>query len=172
MNIEFKAITESEKTIIENLFNYYLCELSLYSLEEVGPDGKYEMEDISQYYMDDRLYPYLITVDNKIAGFILVVSPPYVSEGIDYSVQELFVLPKYRRTGIAKEAAMHVFKQFKGHYKIGMFRTNTRAVSFWTHLLSSHDVDVQIDADFVVKIAGNELPAMDISFNISEKADL
>ncbi|UNK21045.1 GNAT family N-acetyltransferase [Paenibacillus sp. N3/727] len=172
MNIEFKTITESEKTIFENLFNYYLCELSLYSLEEVGPDGKYEMEDIPQYYIDDRLFPYLITVDNNVAGFILVVSPPYVSEGIDYSVQELFVLPKYRGTGIAKKATMHIFKQFKGHYNIGMFRTNTRAVNFWTHLLSSLDVDVQIDADSFVKIAGNELPVMDISFSISEKADL
>lgn len=102
MNTKIQKITEADQECFVNMFNYYLYELSAYSLEDIGTNGTFEMEDISPYYQDERLHPYFIKVKENLVGFILVTSPPYVGEGVDYSVQELFVLPKYRGMNIAK----------------------------------------------------------------------
>ncbi|MVP00285.1 GNAT family N-acetyltransferase [Paenibacillus lutrae] len=169
MNIEFRTITQSDSIILNNLFHFYLYELSAYSMEDVSNEGKYEAEDISPYYRDDRLFPYLIMVDNKIAGFILVTSPPYVTDGIDYSVQELFLLPKYRGKGLGRAAALHIFKHHHGHYEISMFRNNPKAVKFWSALLSSLHIDAASDIG-IIQISEHKLPTQTLRFVISNES--
>ncbi|WP_367584483.1 GNAT family N-acetyltransferase [Paenibacillus sp. FJAT-26967] len=137
-------------------------------MEDVSNEGKYEAEDLSPYYRDDRLFPYLIMVDNRIAGFILVTSPPYVTDGIDYSVQELFLLPRYRGQGIGQAAVLHIFKHHHGHYEISMFRNNTKAVKFWSALLSSLHIDAGSDIG-IIEISGNRLPTQTLRFVISNE---
>lgn len=166
MNIAFKTIIQSDSNVFHNLYNYYLYELSAYSMEDVTTEGKYIIEDISPYYLDSRLYPYLIIADKMIAGFILVTSPPYVTAGIDYSIQEIFILPKYRGKGVAREAALHIFKQHHGHYEIGMFQHNIKAVKFWSKILSSLNIKASTEIDDVL-IAGNRLPTKSLRFFIS-----
>ncbi|WP_238327757.1 GNAT family N-acetyltransferase [Paenibacillus gorillae] len=166
MKTQLQQITNANKEQFVNLFNYYLYELSAYSQEEIGTEGTFEMEDISPYYKDDRLHPYFIKVNEKIVGFILVTSPPYVAEDVDYSVQELFVLPKYRGTNIAKDAVMQIFKLFSGRYDVGMFKSNAKAVKFWTKLISSLDLPVVVEEGFT-KIQGNVMPTLGMKFTVS-----
>ncbi|NQX71690.1 GNAT family N-acetyltransferase [Paenibacillus alba] len=164
---EIQQITDSNKEQFVNLFNYYLYELSVYSQEDIGPEGTFDMEDISPYYRDERLYPYFIKLNEKILGFILVTSPPYVAEDVDYSVQELFVLPKYRGTNIAKDAVMQIFKIFSGRYDVGMFKSNVRAVKFWTKMLSSLDIPVVVEEGFI-EIKGNVIQTIGMKFTVSD----
>lgn len=166
MKATIQQITHTNKEQFENLFNYYLYELSAYSQEDIGSKGTFEMEDISPYYRDERLYPYFITFNEKIVGFILVTSPPYVEEGVDYSVQELFVLPKYRGTNIAKDAVMQIFKLYSGRYEVGMFKSNLKAVKFWTKLISALEISVSVEDSFV-EIGGNILQTSGMKFTVA-----
>ncbi|MDT0123035.1 GNAT family N-acetyltransferase [Paenibacillus sp. RRE4] len=166
MKATIQQITDTNKEPFENLFNYYLYELSAYSQEDVGTKGTFEMEDISPYYKDERLYPYFITYNEKMVGFILVTSPPYVANEVDYSVQELFVLPKYRGSNIAKDAVMQIFKMYSGRYEVGMFKSNMKAVKFWTKLLSTLDVSVSVE-DSSIEIQGNVLQTIGMKFTVS-----
>lgn len=166
MKATIQQITHTNKEQFENLFNYYLYELSAYSQEDIGSKGTFEMEDISPYYRDERLYPYFITFNEKIVGFILVTSPPYVAEEVDYSVQELFVLPKYRGTNIAKDAVMQIFKLHSGRYEVGMFKSNLKAVKFWTKLISALEISVSVE-DGTVEIGGNVLQTSGMKFTVA-----
>lgn len=166
MKATIQQITVTNKEQFENLFNYYLYELSTYSQEDVGTKGTFEMEDISPYYKDERLYPYFITYNEKMVGFILVTSPPYVANEVDYSVQELFVLPKYRGSNIAKDAVMQIFKLYSGRYEVGMFKSNMKAVKFWTKLISTLDVSVFVEDSFI-EIQGNVLQTTGMKFTVS-----
>nr|WP_154985737.1 GNAT family N-acetyltransferase [Paenibacillus xylanexedens] len=166
MKATIQQITHTNKEQLENLFNYYLYELSAYSQEDIGTEGTFEMEDISPYYRDGRLYPYFITINDKNVGFILVTSPPYVAEAVDYSVQELFVLPKYRGTNIAKDAVMQIFKLYSGRYEVGMFKSNLKAVKFWTKLISTLEIPVSVE-DGLVEIGGNVLQTCGMKFTVS-----
>lgn len=166
MKAAIQPITDTNKEPFENLFNYYLYELSAYSQEDVGTKGTYEMEDISPYYRDERLYPYFITFNDKIVGFILVTSPPYVAQGVDCSVQELFVLPKYRGTDIAKDAVMQIFTLHPGKYEVGMFKWNVKAVKFWTKLIAALEIPVSTE-DGVTEIQGNVVQTMGMKFTVA-----
>ncbi|MEK5033044.1 GNAT family N-acetyltransferase [Paenibacillus sp. FSL R7-0302] len=170
MGIKMKAtiqpITDTNKEQFENLFNYYLYELSAYSQEDVGTKGIYEMEDISPYYRDERLHPYFITFNGKIVGFILVTSPPYVAQEVDYSVQELFVLPKYRGTDIAKDAVMQIFTLHPGKYEVGMFKSNVKAVKFWTKLIAALEIPVSAE-DGVTEVQGKVLQTAGMKFTVA-----
>lgn len=170
MNTKIQKITEADQECFVNMFNYYLYELSAYSLEDIGTNGTFEMDDTSPYYQDERLHPYFIKVNENLVGFILITSPPYVAEGVDYSVQELFILPKYRGMKIAKEAAMRIFRLFPGRYDVGMFKSNAKAVKFWTNLLSSLNIAADVK-EGVVEIAGNTLSTMALTFVIQSEVD-
>lgn len=163
MKATIQQITGTNKEQFENLFNYYLYELSAYSQEDIGAEGTFEMEDISPYYRDERLYPYFIKFDDKIVGFILVTSPPYVAQEVDYSVQELFVLPKYRGTNIAKDAVKQIFKLYSGRYEVGMFKSNVKAVKFWTKLISALEIPVFVE-DGSTEIQGNVVQTAGMKF--------
>lgn len=166
MKAAIQQITDTNKELFENLFNYYLYELSAYSQEDIGAEGTFEMEDISPYYRDERLYPYFITVNDTIVGFILVTSPPYVAEGVDYSVQELFVLPKYRGTNTAKDAVMQIFTLHPGKYEVGMFKSNVKAVKFWTKLIAAVEIPVSVE-DGVTEVQGNVLQTAGMKFTVA-----
>ncbi|GFN33001.1 hypothetical protein PCURB6_32610 [Paenibacillus curdlanolyticus] len=166
MKVTLQQITESNKEQFENLFNYYLYELSPYSREDIGTKGTFEMEDISPYYRDERLYPYYIMLNERIAGFILVTSPPYVAEDVDYSVQELFVLPKYRGTNIAQDAVVQIFKLYPGRYEVGMYKSNIIAVKFWTKLLSTLQTPVLVE-DGSFELDGNVVSTTGMKFSVS-----
>lgn len=166
MKATIQQITDTNKEQFENLFNYYLYELSAYSREDIGTEGTFEMEDISPYYRDERLYPYFITFNEKIVGFILVTSPPYVAEEVDYSVQELFVLPKYRGTNIAKDAVIQNFKLYSGRYEVGMFKSNIKAVKFWTKMISALEIPVFVEDGFI-EIEGNVVQTTGMKFTVT-----
>ncbi|MEK3796059.1 GNAT family N-acetyltransferase [Paenibacillus sp. FSL R7-0204] len=166
MMTTIQRITATNKEAFANLFNYYLYELSAYSREDIGTEGTFVMEDISPYYRDERLYPYFITFNETIVGFVLVTSPPYVAEEVDYSVQELFVLPKYRGTDIAKDAVMQIFKLYSGRYEVGMFKLNLKAVKFWTKLISTLEIPVFVE-DGSIEIEGNVVQTTSMKFTVS-----
>lgn len=166
MKATIQQITDTNKEQFENLFNYYLYELSAYSREDIGAEGTFEMKDISPYFRDERLYPHFITFNEKIVGFILVTSPPYVAKEVDYSVQELFVLPKYRGTNIAKDAVMQIFKLYSGRYEVGMFKSNVKAVKFWTKLITALEIPVFLE-DGSTEIQGNVVQTAGMKFTIA-----
>ncbi|MDN4074889.1 GNAT family N-acetyltransferase [Fictibacillus terranigra] len=66
------------------------------------------------------------------AGFALIRK----QHGI-YHMSEFFVLKKYRKQGIGKEAAFAVFQQFPGDWDIAQIPQNKPAQAFWTNII--HD---------------------------------
>lgn len=52
-----------------------------------------------------------------------------------FSIAEFFILRKYRRQGIAKEAAFKVFDMFKGNWSVSWLEKNLPAKTFWTKVI-------------------------------------
>lgn len=100
MVIKVQLINKNEAYIIKNLYPLYLYDLSEHYVRFPNAHGIYEESDefktLSDQYevqniwweKPDCLYPYLIFVEDKPAGFILIATPPYCSEGIDYFVND------------------------------------------------------------------------------------
>ncbi len=142
--IEVKLATEQTANTIRNLYPLYLYDLSEIYGNKPNEYGIYEEEDIKtlseQYHNQDIwfqnpqfLFPYIIYVDHKPAGFILLSTGKYSPKDTDYYVYEFFLLRPYRGNNIAQTAAIKVFDKYHGKW---ILYTNPpvlskRAPTFW-----------------------------------------
>nr|WP_258398863.1 GNAT family N-acetyltransferase [Brevibacillus laterosporus] len=55
-------------------------------------------------------------------------------EGVDFYVNELFVLNNYRRKGFAKKALKQCFADNQGNYMVMQMSNNKPAILFWHRL--------------------------------------
>jgi predicted acetyltransferase len=76
----------------------YLAELSRYG--EVN--AAYPHFDA--YWSEDDRWPYLIEVDDQLAGFALVNKWSPSHQGTDFAVAEFYILPDFRNAGIGGRA--------------------------------------------------------------------
>lgn len=141
MSLQIVEIHPDHKETFLNLYNLYLYELSAYTGEDIQPDGTFDVSSTHLYMERNELHPYFITYDDKLAGFILICSPPYVPSGIDYSIQELFVLKKYRGKNLATEAVSTVLNRFPGSYSVEQLKNNIAAVRFWKKYYKEQKID-------------------------------
>ncbi|WP_025026930.1 GNAT family N-acetyltransferase [Caldalkalibacillus mannanilyticus] len=131
MVAQLTQIRDNQKERFLNLYNLYLYDLSGFLGDDPRSDGKFDANHAYVYIEKKELYPFFIEAENKVVGFILVCAHPYVPEGVDYTIQELFVLKKYRGRNIATQAVKLVFDQFQGRYKVEQLKINKLATTFW-----------------------------------------
>lgn len=141
MNVQITSILLEQKELFLNLYNLYLYDLSEFSGEELLEEGKYDPTNTYLYLERDELHPFLIQYEGKVIGFVLVCSPPYVPKEVNYTVQELFLVKKYRGQGLAAQAVDLVFAQFEGTFKVEQLANNAAAVSFWKRYYEQHQIE-------------------------------
>lgn len=90
----------------------------------------------------EALFPYIITVNGKPAGFNLIATRGRISPGIDadFVVHEFFVLRAFRGQGVGERAARDGFALHRGRWEVATYPTHARAVSFWRGVLRRHGV--------------------------------
>ncbi|WP_336823666.1 GNAT family N-acetyltransferase [Sporosarcina sp. USHLN248] len=152
MNIDVRLTDKSEAYLIKNLYPLYLYDLSGHYGRMPNVHGIYEESDdfrtiIEQYEVQNIwwekskvLFPYIILVDGVPAGFLLLATPPHCNKGIDYFVNEFFLIQSLRGKGIAERAANIVFDQFKGNWELftNPSEKNIVAQKFWRKAISNY----------------------------------
>lgn len=154
--MEVKVVLADEKNanIIKNIYPLYLHDLSeIYGVlpneygifEEKPIKTLAEQCDVQNIWFQDpkELFPFLIMVDDRPAGFDLVSTGKYAPKGMDYYVYEFFLLRPYRGKDIASFAAKKVFDKFCG--KWGLYVApegkNPRAEKFWRKTICDYTKD-------------------------------
>lgn len=152
MNIEIVLTNKQNAYIINNMYPLYLHDLSEHYENLPNKHGVYEESNdyktLSQqnevfniwWEKPDCLYPFLVLVDEIPAGFMLVATPPYTSQGTDYFVNEFFLLRPFRGKEIASYVASKVFDKFRGKWELytNPSEKNRRAQKFWKKIVSNY----------------------------------
>lgn len=156
MKIEVELTGANEAYIIKNLYPLYLHDLSgHYGLTEghiPNQHGIFEEDDeyrtlADQYEVQNIwwekpgiLYPFLIRADSLPAGFAMIATPPHCAPGVDYFVNEYFVLQPFRGTGIAEKAAVILFERFRGEWELftNPAAKNIAGQTFWRKTVSRY----------------------------------
>lgn len=126
--VEVQIADISHKTLIANLMQLYLDDLSVYSQDQVDSDGRYDYGDFFDlYWSKDERYPYLCFLDGSIIGFAFVRE---IAKN-EFSVAEFFLLKAYRGHGLATEFAHAVFKLHSGRWSVSQLEANVPAQRFW-----------------------------------------
>ena len=138
MNVGVTTATRAEKSIVENLSQFYLYEFSQYlpSIQLDGHHGLYQgLPDLDAYRDNANRAPFLIRVDGELAGFVLVKR----GRGDEpHEIGEFFVMRKFGGKGIGTSVAMQIFEMFPGTWLIHEVWNNYKAQAFWRSVVHAY----------------------------------
>ena len=129
MDIELVKVEISDKQIIKKLLEEYFSEL--------GDPHEYKYLDL--YWQQKTRHPFLVKVDNNIAGFVLVnENDPQSIPNYPLGIAEFYIAREYRNKGVGENIAIQVFKMFKGKWSIRETLNNLSGVEFWRKVIESY----------------------------------
>ncbi|QMV15549.1 GNAT family N-acetyltransferase [Vibrio spartinae] len=136
MEVQLTKIKKEQRKILENLFFYYIYDMSEYMKWNPDQDGKfsYNPSMFDPYWEQKDHVPYFIEADGELAGFVLIRC--YPSDPSRYDVAQFFVLRKFKGQGIGKQALAQIVKAFPGKWQIRVLLENSGALSFWQSAVS------------------------------------
>ncbi|GAA0126826.1 GNAT family N-acetyltransferase [Clostridium sp. CTA-19] len=149
-SIELIPVKVETKHILENLMTLYLHDLSEFADDlKININGKFEYDGVDLYITQDELKPFFIYLEDDIVGFILLNTGRYVPKGVDFVVNEFFILKTFRRKGISTLAIKKLFDNNKGKYKIGQLANNKIAIHFWKKFYKIQEIEYKESIEIV-----------------------
>lgn len=138
MEVCLREAAAEEKETLRNLLEKYLYEFSEWIDQDVDGKGLYGYRYLDAYWTEDKRYPFLILADGHLAGFALVNCYPIVDTEADYTMAEFFVLRKYRKRGVGREAAFQLFARFPGKWQLKYYLDNKASAVFWNRIVGEY----------------------------------
>jgi predicted acetyltransferase len=120
-----EPVALADKEVLRRLIEFYVYDYSEYMGWDVDAHGIFGYQYVDHYWTDADRHPFFIRVDGRLAGFAMVRS------GTPHDMAEFFVMRKYRRAGVATEAARTVFARFPGAWQVRQLPENGAATTFW-----------------------------------------
>jgi predicted acetyltransferase len=126
-----------QEPVLANLLELYAHDISEFHDIEIGQDGRFGYRSLSLYWSEAGRHPFLVKVNEKLAGLILVKRGSEISGDANlWDMAEFFILRGYRKRGIGTEAAHQVWKQFPGLWEVRVMESNSQALRFWGNAIS------------------------------------
>jgi predicted acetyltransferase len=153
-SVELRVVPAAaeEAVILANLLELYAHDFSEFHDLEIGEDGRFGYPSLPLYWSELNRHPFLIRMDGKLAGLVLVqgesgVSGSLGSKDAVWDMAEFFVMRGYRRRGIGTQAAHQVWRRFPGMWKVRVMQANVAARNFWSGAVSMYTGDVANPVD-------------------------
>lgn len=132
MTLEIIPAVPSQEPILANLIELYAHDFTEFHDLEIGDDGKFGYSSLPLYWSDPDRHPFLVKLDGKLAGFVLVKK-----DDAFWDVAEFFILRGHRRRGIGTQVAHEIWKQFPGPWQVRVLHTNKSAQRFWADAIAT-----------------------------------
>jgi predicted acetyltransferase len=130
--VELIPATEEQEPILANLLELYIHDFSEFLDMELGADGRFGYRDLGVYWREPDRHPFLVKVDGKLAGLVLVKRGSLISgEERVWDMAEFFVVRGYRRRGTGTEMAHAVWRRFPGRWEVRVMESNETGRRFW-----------------------------------------
>jgi predicted acetyltransferase len=155
MKINIAPATKELMPVIQNMARFYAYDLSkscgFYQLFDWSfpENGLYEAPDMSKYWQPD-CYPFIIRVDDKLAGFALINKVGSIPN-IDWNMGEFFIVAKFQGKGIGRQAAFEIFNKFPGYWEIMQMPPNLPAIKFWKRIVAEYSNNQFTQAKIMVQ---------------------
>ena len=72
LEISVKKAMRGQQSVIAQICELYTYEMTDLADFDIHDDGYYGYKGLTEYWQDINKYPYLIYVNNKLAGFVLI----------------------------------------------------------------------------------------------------
>ena len=126
-----------QKPVLANLLELYTHDFCDFLDLELRPDGRFGYRELDLYWSDPDRHPFLVYVDEKLAGFVFVRGMWNGSHAaIAWDMAEFFIVRSYRRRGVGTGVAHQAFRQFPGNWEMRVMDSNRPAQSFWKEVIA------------------------------------
>ena len=131
--VALEVATRATAPLLSNLLELYLHDLSEAFPIDVGADGRFGYELLPSYWSEpEKRFAFLIRSGSQLAGFALVTRGSPVTDDPEHlDVAEFFVLRRYRRTGIGRQAAFLLWNRLPGEWVVRVSEANRAGLPFW-----------------------------------------
>ena len=137
MPIETTRAPIEEKEVLQRLMELYLYDFSEFDGADLDDQGAYGYPYLDRYWIEPERVPFLIRVDEMLAGFVLVCEHSWLGNP-GKMIAEFFVMRKYRGRGVGRTAAFTVFDSFPGHWEVSQIAQNQPAQEFWRKVIGEY----------------------------------
>jgi predicted acetyltransferase len=149
LNVTLDAAAPADAERLANLLELYIHDLSaVFPGIELKDEGRFGYERLPLYWSEpDRRFPFLIRCDGRLAGFALATRGSPASDDPDVlDVAEFFVVRRYRRSGVARHAALLLWKRLPGRWFVRVSEANADAVPFWTRVIAEYTNGTMVES--------------------------
>lgn len=143
-----RAATAADTDVLFHLMQFYYFEASAWSGEALRADGLYDCDraDVEASLYNDPEWARLLWQGEALVGFVLVDQVEVEGRSVP-ELADLFVLPKYRRQGIAAQVVAALVRPDTGQWLLATYRKDLDAHAFWSRNLPRMGLQVEIPPD-------------------------
>ena len=142
LDISVEIVTLDKIEVLVNLLEKYDYEFSQYEYRDVDDNGLYKSMDLKHYLIKENGIGYFIKVDSRLAGFVLISNHDENEKNIKYSIEEFFIMYKYKRQGVGTYVINYVFNEYKGKWQLTYAQKNKPANEFWNKVVKNYTNDI------------------------------
>lgn len=139
--IELVPVPLSDYPTIQNMARFYVYDMTEYMGHEKGweipADGLFECINLKKYWEVPHAFPFMIRINNEIAGFVIIDKKGSDSQ-VDFNVAQFFILRKFKKQGIGRLVAYECFDRFKGTWEVMVLPQNKGAYQFWKKIIGDY----------------------------------
>ncbi len=137
MPIQLQPAQVEDKPVLQHLLQLYLHDCSEFNRKNIDEHGLFDYPYLDYYWTEPGRYPFLVRVEGKLAGFVLVRQLELDAAEPLWQMAEFFILRKYRQQGIGQRVAHQVFDQFEGRWQVTQEKDNLPAQRFWKRVIEA-----------------------------------
>jgi predicted acetyltransferase len=121
-----------QQPVIKQLLELYTYEMTDLADFDIHDNGYFGYDDLPLYWQDHNRYPYLVRVNKKLAGFVLIQKgSPVENDPEVWDVAEFFIMRKFRNHGVGQLVAQQIWREFNGRWQVRVWDNNKIAHAFW-----------------------------------------
>jgi predicted acetyltransferase len=138
--LTIERATLADATLLANLLEFYIHDLSEVFPIDFGPDGRFGYPRLPLYWSEpEKRFAFLIRAGGRALGFALVTRGSPASDDPDVlDVAEFFVTRRHRRSGCGRRAAALLFDSLPGRWIVRVSEGNRGAIPFWESVISTY----------------------------------
>jgi len=132
-----RRVDRSCDETLHNLFEFYLHDMAEWFKFDYAPTGRYggSMSD----YWDKGIEAWFAYVGEIPIGFALVWSAKaFTDEPGVMDMDEFFVARRYRRGGVGRAFARHVWNAYPNPWLVRVYQGNLPALPFWRGAIAEY----------------------------------
>ncbi len=136
MDIELVEAGKEELEAIREMSRLFRYDLSEFKGMPCDESGMFAPIPNLDNFLEEGNHAFTIRYKKELAGFALIEGNKVEQKSFIFSY--LFILRKFRRTGLGKIATIQILNKFRGDWKIDYNTPNTTAMEFWDNIIDAY----------------------------------